>query len=662
MDFNAITFKNSDVGYIVGGLPNGHRTILTTVNGGSDWSILLNSIGSIIKDISFADSLVGYTVGDSATVMKTMDGGLSWLPILIDTNLTGSESFNAVKFYTQDFGAIGGKAGELYVYNIPLPIYPIVNTLMATQINATTYSARLNGSINAGGFPTAIKFEYGTTTAYGNEINAVPDSISTNDSVTVYAIVNALIPNTTYHFRIIGTNSLVTYYGNDMTFYNGYPEIPNFDFENWDTTFVDFPDNWTGGSGIITKYSPGFSGNYALKIQDATDGSIGIVAMGFGGEDLAFFGGAPFNARPDSMVGWFKYNIAAGDTSNTMLLFKKNGNIFSQSIFKIYGNSGGNFVNLKFPIQYQTSDTPDSLMVFLSCANFFKEMNSPNSWLIVDNIHFTGTNVNIPNSGFEQWHNEKNIALEGWNYSGSHIFPSDSILSPGLIPTADAESKNFAVKLKGKENSPDLGRFQTGTAAHHKFPLNVLHHQLTGYYKYFPQNNDTLSIGIEIYKNSVQIGYGSFYQKDTVDAYTPFVANIIYGGMPEIPDSAIITIQTYNHNILGNSILYIDNLNFDGFLAGIKEPALTNAGNFDFNVYPNPFSEQATVSFTINKEENVIVRLFDISGKQIALLANGRFIAGNHKFDLSANGLKKGFYFCVINTENAVFSKKLIIN
>ena len=129
----------------------------------------------------------------------------------------------------------------------------------------------------------------------------------------------------------------------------------------------------------------------------------------------------------------------------------------------------------------------------------------------------------------------------------------------------------------------------------------------------------------------------------------------------EIPDSASITFQTYTSPPFGNSVLYIDNLNFDGFLSGIKEPAITLSNNLDFNIYPNPFNEQATVAFTINRDEKVLVRLFDLSGKQVALLADGKFTTGSHIINLSAHGLQKGFYICVINTENAVYSKKLII-
>jgi len=170
-----------------------------------------------------------------------------------------------------------------------------------------------------------------------------------------------------------------------------------------------------------------------------------------------------------------------------------------------------------------------------------------------------------------------------------------------------------------------------------------------------------MCIIILMYKNNALIGSGHFFQNITTSTYTPFIVNIYYVSQTEIPDSASITFQTYTSPPFGNSVLYIDNLNFDGFLSGIKDPPLTAAGNFDFNIYPNPFNEQASIAFTINRDEKVLIRLFDLSGKQVAMLADGKFTAGSHSINLSAQGLQKGFYVCVVNTEKASFSKKLVI-
>ena len=163
-----------------------------------------------------------------------------------------------------------------------------------------------------------------------------------------------------------------------------------------------------------------------------------------------------------------------------------------------------------------------------------------------------------------------------------------------------------------------------------------------------------------MYKNQAQIGWGSFQSNETVTNYTPFIINLYYENNM-VPDSGQINIQSSVHRPLGNSKLYVDNLNFDGFLSGIKDPPLPAAGKGDFNIYPNPFSEQASVSFTLNREERILLRLFDFSGKQEAVLVNENYAAGKYTIDLPASGLSAGFYICVMSTGEKTFSRKIVI-
>ncbi len=73
---------------------------------------------------------------------------------------------------------------------------PIVHTLSATEIDSS--AATLNGSVIPGCYwLDSVTFEYGATTAYGNEIVGVQGS-----GYRVSATITGLQHNTTYHFRI----------------------------------------------------------------------------------------------------------------------------------------------------------------------------------------------------------------------------------------------------------------------------------------------------------------------------------------------------------------------------------------------------------------------------------------------------------------------------
>jgi len=91
---------------------------------------------------------------------------------------------------------------------------PAVTTNPAT--NVATFSASLNGTVNPHGLSTTVRFQYGTTTSYGSR---TPNQTKTgNTTQNVAAIISGLAVNTTYHFRIVATNSRGTSYGADRTF------------------------------------------------------------------------------------------------------------------------------------------------------------------------------------------------------------------------------------------------------------------------------------------------------------------------------------------------------------------------------------------------------------------------------------------------------------
>ncbi len=101
--------------------------------------------------------------------------------------------------------------------------------------SGVTYTeASLNAQINPEGFPTTYKFEWGPTTAYGN--SSTQSGIgSDNANHTVSAFLSALQPDSTYHYRVIATNSIGTSEGPDHLFrtyahLQANTDCPNQDF------------------------------------------------------------------------------------------------------------------------------------------------------------------------------------------------------------------------------------------------------------------------------------------------------------------------------------------------------------------------------------------------------------------------------------------------
>jgi Trypsin-like peptidase domain/Fibronectin type III domain len=107
-----------------------------------------------------------------------------------------------------------GNSNVVSVTTLPPTGFPVVITNPATLI--TSHSARLNGTVDPHGFSTTVYFQYGRTTSYGSR---TPNQTKTgNNYQNVFANISALSAHTTYHFRIVGTNTAGTRYGGDRTF------------------------------------------------------------------------------------------------------------------------------------------------------------------------------------------------------------------------------------------------------------------------------------------------------------------------------------------------------------------------------------------------------------------------------------------------------------
>lgn len=110
----------------------------------------------------------------------------------------------------------GVKEPLLDMGNLVIPKSP--STTTGGVENITTSTAKLVGWLNPNGATTSFYFQYGPTTAYGNTVPAPAATMSGTSPQIVAFNVGNLEPETTYHFRLVATNSLGTSTGADMTF------------------------------------------------------------------------------------------------------------------------------------------------------------------------------------------------------------------------------------------------------------------------------------------------------------------------------------------------------------------------------------------------------------------------------------------------------------
>jgi hypothetical protein len=76
--------------------------------------------------------------------------------------------------------------------------------------------------------------------------------------------------------------------------------------------------------------------------------------------------------------------------------------------------------------------------------------------------------------------------------------------------------------------------------------------------------------------------------------------------------------------------------------------------------YPNPFNPATNIEFSIPRTSSVKLTVYDITGKEIAVLVNKNLAAGTYRVDLDGGNFTSGVYFYKLAAENFTAVKKMI--
>jgi hypothetical protein len=77
--------------------------------------------------------------------------------------------------------------------------------------------------------------------------------------------------------------------------------------------------------------------------------------------------------------------------------------------------------------------------------------------------------------------------------------------------------------------------------------------------------------------------------------------------------------------------------------------------------YPNPFNPNTHFKFAIPEKNNVTLKIYDVNGREVAVLANGEFNPGNYIVSWNASGVASGVYFYTISSGSFTQTKKLML-
>lgn len=77
--------------------------------------------------------------------------------------------------------------------------------------------------------------------------------------------------------------------------------------------------------------------------------------------------------------------------------------------------------------------------------------------------------------------------------------------------------------------------------------------------------------------------------------------------------------------------------------------------------YPNPFNPRTTLRFELVESKNINLSIFDVTGREIANLADGIYPSGIYDFKFNSDNLTSGIYFAKLNIGSTESSLKLLL-
>ena len=80
-----------------------------------------------------------------------------------------------------------------------------------------------------------------------------------------------------------------------------------------------------------------------------------------------------------------------------------------------------------------------------------------------------------------------------------------------------------------------------------------------------------------------------------------------------------------------------------------------------FQNYPNPFNPTTVINYQLLVASHVVIRVYDVLGREVATLVNERKSSGSYQVDFDAHSLSGGVYFYRMQAGSFTETKKLVL-
>jgi len=663
-------FLNFSTGFAVGD----GGTIIRTIDGGANWSVIYSYTGITLFCLDFCNSNTILAGGSFGSIFKSTNLGMNWSSITTSIN-----NVYDIKFVNENTGyAVGNKilkttnAGISWVqqfqfnWNFVSVSFSDENTGMVLG-DSSTYGLvyrTTNGGIN--------------WTFRNNQLSLFCNDIFCLDSVTAYAVNQQNIFKTTNG----GTNWDASYYFQHAIYTSVY-------FTSYEAGFA------VGNDGLVSRTFDGGKSWYSSRISNVvedppfnlfrsvyfTDSLNGFITGDFGLFFQTTNGGSNWFHQKESIKHFYDVsflNESTGYTCGQSGAIMKTTNGGSKWNL-LYTGFNGNLNDMYF------FNTEVGIAVGDS-GKVLKTNDGGNNWTsgftpTLDKLYsvsFINSNSGIAGSNNGRIIRTTNGGLS-WNQTYFGLGESFSGVSFTSVDTVYASGRK--VLLKSSNGGINWTTIASGVSNTGFYRLQFFNSS-TGFvigwstysgntaYKLMKTTNgglsfDTISYGFKnVSFSDVNNGLGLYYNSSGIYNKIRRTTN---GGL---------NWTDFNLNGISNNLHSVFTLNENtGFIVG-DLGAIVKTSNIITNIsnnenylnksfllqqnYPNPFNPITIINFQLPMFNEVSLKVYDILGNEVSILVNEKLNAGNYSVQWDATGFPSGIYFYKIITNDFEETKRMV--
>ena len=289
------------------------------------------------------------------------------------------------------------------------------------------------------------------------------------------------------------------------------------------------------------------------------------------------------------------------------------------------------------------------------------------SWLEIDNVQLTNedpTIIEVPNYSFEQPDSGK---IGGFNGPGSGTKPqTDSADVPGWA--TDSTVYDSGIELN---QNPQDGQYTAYMEGSDTSIWNTTNYTI--------KTGDVLSLrvmGRVTWASTVlhsELYYVDASGKRVTLAFSEDALNTDYSWGEYTVGVDISTVPAAvgkklgvlfkNASPVGSSWVGLDlvRVNANHTVTAVSGKTIQpNVFSLAQN-YPNPFNPSTRITYTLKNNGLVHLTVYDLLGKEVAVLVNSIQTAGPHQAAFSGSGLSSGIYFYRLQTSEGSLTQKMIL-